>query len=59
MQSRKHLHNTRSSIEFLKSKYEYASEEIQRATSKDEYERTIKHFDKIIANLGVSGKLCK
>ena len=51
MQSRKNINATISTIIFLKNRYEYASNEIQRVTSKVEYEHTIKHFDKLIANL--------
>ena len=51
MQSRKHLYTTISSIQFVKNRYEYASNDIQLATSKDEYEQTIKHYDQLIENL--------
>lgn len=51
MLSRKYLYSTLSSIEFVKSRYESASKDIQRATSKEEYDQTIKHFDTLIANL--------
>ena len=51
MQSRKYLYSTILSIGSLKNKYEYAEKDIKRATSQDEYEQTIKHYDKLIANL--------
>ena len=51
MQSRKNINSTISNIIFLKNRYEYSSNEIQRVTSKVEYEQTIKHFDTLIANL--------
>ncbi len=51
MQSRKYVYSIISSMEFLKSRYESASKDIQRATSKDEYDQTIKHLDKLVANL--------
>ena len=51
MQSRKYLYSTILSIESLKNKYEYAEKDIKRATSQDEYEQTIQHYDKLIANL--------
>ena len=51
MQSRKYLYSTISSIEFVKVRYESASKDIQRVTSKEEYDQTIKHFDTLIANL--------
>ena len=51
MLSRKHIDATVSSIEFVKSRYESVSKDVQRVTSPEEYEQTIKHFDKLIANL--------
>ena len=51
MQNRKHIYSTILNIESLKRKYEYAAKDIIRATSQDEYEQTIKHYDKLIANL--------
>ena len=51
MQSRKHIDATVSSIEFVKSRYESVSKDIQRVTSPEEYDQTIKHFDKLISNL--------
>jgi hypothetical protein len=51
MQSRKYLYATISSIKSLKHRYQCDSNEIQRATSKEDYERTIHHFDKMILNL--------
>ncbi len=51
MQSRKYLYSTILNIESLKRKYEYSSKDIIRATNLDEYEQTIKHYDKLIANL--------
>ena len=51
MQSRKHIYATVSSIEFVKSRYESVSKDVQRTTSPEEYDQTIKHFDKLIANL--------
>ena len=51
MQSRKYLYSTISSIKFLKSRYEIVSKDIQRVTSKEEYDQTIEHLDKLITNL--------
>lgn len=51
MQSRKNLYSTMLSIGSLKNKYEYVAHDIKRTTSHDEYEQTIKHYDKVIANL--------
>ena len=51
MQSRKYVNALIYSIKFLKNRYEYTSNDIQRVTSKAEYEQTIQHFDKLIANL--------
>lgn len=51
MQSRKYLYSTISSIEFVRARYEIASKDIQRVTSKEEYDQAIKHFDTLIANL--------
>ncbi len=51
MQNRKYIYSTILNIESLKRKYEYAVKDIVRATSQDEYEQTIKHYDKLIANL--------
>ena len=51
MQCRKYLYSTILNIESLKRKYEYSSKDIIRATSPDEYEQTIKHYDKLITNL--------
>lgn len=51
MQSRKYLYSTILNIESLKRKYEYAAKDIIRATSQNEYEQTIKHYDKLIVSL--------
>ncbi len=51
MQSRKYLYSTLLNIKSLKNKYEYAAKDIKRATSQDEYEQTINHYDKLIANI--------
>ena len=50
MQSRKYLNNMLFNIKYLKNKYEYAAKDIIRVTQ-DEYEQTIHHYDKLIANL--------
>ncbi|MGI9215196.1 MAG: hypothetical protein ACR2HS_06115 [Gammaproteobacteria bacterium] len=51
MQNRKYIYSTILNIESLKRKYEYTAKDIIRATSQDEYEQTIKHYDKLIASL--------
>ncbi len=49
--SRRFVSDLLSSIKFLKNKYEYAQKEIIRLMSQDEYEQTIKHYDKLIERL--------
>ena len=51
MQNRKYIYSTILNLESLKRKYEYAVKDIVRATSQDEYEQTIKHYDKLLENL--------
>lgn len=51
MQNRKYIYSTILNMESLKRKYEYAAKDIIRVTSQDEYEQTIKHYDKLITNL--------
>lgn len=49
--SRKNTINLISNIKFLKNRYEYNQQEIERFTSKEEYQQTIQHYDKLIEKL--------
>lgn len=49
--SRKYINSVISNIQFLKHKYENVKEDIIRVTSQIEYQRTIEHYDTLIAKL--------
>ncbi len=49
--SRKYIADLLSSVKFQKNKYEYIQKEITRLMGQQEYERTIQHYDKLIAKL--------
>lgn len=49
--SRKNTINLISNIKFLKNRYEYNQQEIERLTSKGEYQQIIQHYDKLIEKL--------
>ena len=49
--SRKYINNMISNIQFLKHKYENVKDDVIRVTSQMEYQRTIEHYDTLIASL--------
>ena len=49
--SRKYIDSLISSVKFIKNKYDYIKKEVVRLTGENEYEKTMKHYDKLLSIL--------